>query len=391
MLVAACHQSPARPRAASSGGPTTGRTSTAAPSVPATTKAPAAGSAPAVGGGPWTSIAPGQVSTDFNSPPAGNYGFNTIVVDPTNPSVLFMGTNYQGLWKSTDQGATWVKINTGAGGDLLDQGRLWTLAIDPFNHNTLWTTSGYGAGGPLRSIDGGVSWSLLSVGAPIQNNDVYSIALDPYTPGHLLLAYHYAWTTDGTNSGVSESTDGGATWINHQPPAGSNWGAGNTVAFLNNSHTWLLGSQTGGIWRTVSSGASWTQVLGDPITHGGVNSLVSAGGALYLAHSTSVSKSSDNGVTWTDITSGLPDHTYETVVSDGTNLYTAPSFPIQNNVDGPWYYRPIAGGTWQPYGSQHTCYNGNCNGPVMGAYDPVNHIAYAVNWLGGVWKHQGRT
>ena len=95
------------------------------------------------GDGIWQQIAPPQVSADFNNP-SSNYGFNSIVIDPTNSSVLFMGTNYQGLWKSTDKGVTWAKISTGTGANLLDQGRLWTLAIDPFNHTTLWTTSGYG-------------------------------------------------------------------------------------------------------------------------------------------------------------------------------------------------------------------------------------------------------
>ena len=83
------------------------------------------------------------------------------------------------------------------GGRLLDQGRLWTLAIDPFNHNTLWTNSGYGAGGPLKSTDGGVSWTLLSAGPPIQNNDVSVISVDPFTPNHVLIGWHAPWSTGG--------------------------------------------------------------------------------------------------------------------------------------------------------------------------------------------------
>jgi hypothetical protein len=339
--------------------------------------------------GVWASIAPPGVSTNFNNP-ANNYGFNSMVLDPTDPRVLFVGTNYQGLWKSTNQGATWKKINTGAGGSLLDQGRLWTLAIDPFNHRTLWTTSGYGTGGPLKSTDGGVSWSLLPAGAPTQYNDVYSIELDPYAPGHVLMAWHSPWSTDSTNSGVSESHDGGSTWINHPPPPGSNWRAGNAAWFLNNSHTWLLGSQNGGIWRTTDSGAHWAKVRNENITHGGINALVRdpAGGYLYLATGVKIGISKDNGLTWID-SPGLSYNYYETVVSDGTNIYTAPSYPVPQYVDGPWYYMPIAGGTsWKPYNTQHTCAKGICNGIVMGASDTVHHTAYAVNFLGGVWKCQ---
>jgi hypothetical protein len=343
-------------------------------------------------GATWVSIAPPQVSTDFSNP-HDNYGFNSIVLDPINPRILFLGTNYEGLWKSADEGATWSKINTGAGGDLLDQGRNWTLAIDPFDHDTLWTTSGYGAGGPLKSTDGGVSWRMMPVGAPVQFNDVYSIQLDPNVPNHVLMAWHSPWTTDGTNSGISESTDGGITWTNHQPPAGSNWGAGNAAWFLDNSRTWLLGSQNGGIWRTANSGATWKKVLSQDMSHGGVNALVRDPTTrdLYLATRGTVEVSKDEGLTWTDSAGLVGSDYYETVVSDGTNLYTAPSFPIPKYVDGPWYYLPLNGGTsWKPYRSPDPCYQGNCNGPIMGAYDSVNHISYAVNWLGGVWKLQAK-
>jgi hypothetical protein len=202
------------------------------------------------------------------------------------------------------------------------------------------------------------------------------------------VAWHYPWTTDTVNSGVSESTDGGTTWTNHQPPSQSNWGAGNAAWFLNNSHTWLLGSQNGGIWRTTDSGAHWVMVRSENITHGGINALVRepASGVLYLATGVKIGISRDNGINWTD-PPGLSHNYYETVVSDGTNVYTAPSYPVPQYVDGPWYYMPITGTSWKPYNNQHTCANGICNGMVMGAYDSVDHIAYSVNWLGGVWKH----
>ena len=276
-------------------------TSTTAPaptvsstSTPSSLTTSVAVSGSSQGKGIWREISPPQVSIDPNNP-ANNYGFNTVAIDPTDPSILFVGTDYQGLWKSIDGGGTWAKLNTGSGGDLLDQGRVWALAVDPFDHNTLWATAGYGAGGPLKSIDGGVSWTKVAVGSPTQSDDVYSIYLDPYTPNHMLVAWHSPWSADNTNSGVSESSDGGTSWINHQPPAGSAWGAGNAAWFLDNSESWLLGSQNDGIWRTTDSGSTWAQVLTDPMNHGGVNSLVKIGSTYYLATSSGVHTSTDGG------------------------------------------------------------------------------------------------
>ena len=97
------------------------------------------------------------------------------------------------------------------------------MAIDPVNPQILYTTAGYGAGGILKSTDGGVSWvdvfSQSAQAKTIGTNDVYSIAIDPSNHSHLLAAFHYYWYSNQA-SGVIESTDGGTTWTIH-PPAGT--------------------------------------------------------------------------------------------------------------------------------------------------------------------------
>ena len=80
-----------------------------------------------------------------------NYGFQTLVMDPSDHRTLYVGTCYQGIWKTTDGGQTWAKADTGANGAQIDSGRNWTLAIDPFHPRTLYTTAGYGANGLWRS------------------------------------------------------------------------------------------------------------------------------------------------------------------------------------------------------------------------------------------------
>jgi len=347
--------------------------------------------------GQWLNIDIPGVSNNFNNP-ANNYGYNTVVVDPGHPNIVYVGTNYQGIYKSTDSGDSWTKIDTGAGASLVDGGRIWSLAMDPFNPTTLYAASGYGFGGPLKSTDGGVSWTHTfptsdATEQQLGTNDIYNVVLDPYTPNHLLASFHYYWSPGASDSGVIESTNGGQTWTIHKPPAGSGSGAGNSVWFLNNSATWLLGSQQAGFWRTTNSGANWTQVSTHNITHGGIYSLYQEpqSGVLYAAYWGGVMKSTNNGASWTDFSTGLPDAGYEAIISDGANFYTAPSFPIggdNGQAHGPWYSVPITGSTWSGYNIQQTCDSSNhvCNGPVMMARDATGGVIYAVNWLGGVWK-----
>lgn len=351
----------------------------------------------------WNQCAPAAWNSDFNFGSGNNFGMNSIVVDPVDQSVL-VGCCYQGIFKSFDQGASWTKWNTGTGGAHIDSGRIWSMSLDPLNHNTVWATAGYGDGGPLKSTDGGVSWATAYAGSPTQLNDVYSVAVDPYTADHVLATWHSAWTTDGVNSGVSESSDGGATWTHHQPPGGSSWGAGNAVFFLNNSASWLFCSQTGGIWLTTNTASTWTQVSTNNIGHGGLGSLWTnpANADLYLTTDSNVLRSTNHGATWTDISTGLTGsgagNHFDSTVTDGTNLYTLPSYPTDNYLDMPWQYMPIGGSSWTNYsvGSQHPSYTNpyspnatNSNGPVMGAYDSVHKIGYAVHWLAGVWRIQG--
>ena len=60
------------------------------------------------GDGPWEAIDPSCVKIRDFDDPANNYGAQTIVVAPSDPNVVMVGTNYQGVWRSTDRGDTWT-------------------------------------------------------------------------------------------------------------------------------------------------------------------------------------------------------------------------------------------------------------------------------------------
>src|SRR5947209_5563156 len=65
----------------------------------------------------WQKITPPKVTVNGSAFGGGNFGFQAIAVNPKSGAV-YVGTCYQGLWKSTNQGKTWAKVNTGTNGDM---------------------------------------------------------------------------------------------------------------------------------------------------------------------------------------------------------------------------------------------------------------------------------
>lgn len=346
---------------------------------------PTRSSANAIPNGTWQNITPRGVSLDYNNPPA-NYGTQIIQVDPSNPQVIYVGTCYQGLWKSTNGGTTWFKVNTGTNGSALD-GRLWSVALDQVNPQVVWVANGFGfQQGIWKSTDGGVDWQQMEP-SNLQSQtsaDVYSIVTDPYAANHVLVTFHESWgfgqnPTYGDSAGILESLDGGHSWIIHNPLP--DWGSADFVFFLDNSSTWLHATSNG-IWRTTDSGHTWSQVSQHPIQHGADQLYRARNGVLYIGGLHQIARSTDNGVTWTEVGPSSQDG-YNAVIGDGTCIFIQPA-NTGGNTTGPqpYYYSLESDGThWRPYNSQAFS-----DGPMSMAIDRTTNTIYSSNWDAGVWK-----
>ena len=99
-------------------------------------------------------------------------GLNAFVFDPTGANFYIAGTS--GVCRSSDGGKTW-QVNA-VGGSLSAE----TLLLDPTNPQTLYvgtSLNGTAGGGVFRSSDGGQSWEALGSGlAPVA---VTALAIDP--------------------------------------------------------------------------------------------------------------------------------------------------------------------------------------------------------------------
>lgn len=141
------------------------------------------------GGGGWSTM---------TVPDAGTGAWITpIIVDPSNPSHVYIGFNR--VHKSTDQGSTWTTIS-----GTLNSSDLTFMAIAPSNASTLYAGR---TNALYRTTDGGTNWSTMTVPTGSGYND---IVVSPTNPNTLWIV------RTGYNSGskVYKSVNGGSTWTN---------------------------------------------------------------------------------------------------------------------------------------------------------------------------------
>lgn len=147
--------------------------------------------------------------------------FRDILVDPTDSSTLYLGTNGGGVFRSTDAGVSWEVRNSGLPDIMGDPGRfnVLSLAADAQHPGVLYAGVADGDGpfgGIWWSEDGGDSWRRLAPG--MGDAVVWEIMVDPHHDGHLLA---------GTRSSLWEITvDPGLIFVDGLETGGADlWSA----------------------------------------------------------------------------------------------------------------------------------------------------------------------
>ena len=138
------------------------------------------------------------------SPDSPDY-ISAIAVAPGNADTIWVGHELGDLYRTTNGRASsvsWTRLTTPVSYLTV----LTHIAIDPFDPNTVYvTTGGFGEVHIIKSIDGGASWSIAtgSGDTALPDAPVYDLQIDPTTDSTLYAA---------TEVGVFVSKDGGASW-----------------------------------------------------------------------------------------------------------------------------------------------------------------------------------
>jgi len=252
-----------------------------------------------------------------------NFGFSSVaissmVIDPQNPSNIYAGTQ-SGVLKSTNNGRTWTAKNTG-----LTNLNVVAIVINPSTPSTLYVAvSGCcGGAGVYKTTNGGDNWNLRSTG--IIHTDLMSLAIDPVTPDTLYLGVSYCC---GTGSHLLKTTDGAGTWgfLGAPPPL-----VPLSLAIDPLNHTTIYAadsSNTGGIYKSTDSGATWQGAGLDqtgPFARSVVVSPLTAG-LVYADTGNGLFKSVNGGSNWTAIPNRIGKIVFDPV-SPSTVYLLAPNF-----------------------------------------------------------------
>jgi hypothetical protein len=323
-------------------------------------------------------------STSDNQTKGGPFA---MVVDPVNLGTVYSGTLLEGVWKTTDCGSTWTKIATGTHADDVNRGMNWTFGIDPQQPNVVYTNSGYGSNGLFKSTDGGVNWTDIwsadsqpELGKAFMYNFANVIAIDPGDHLHILLTFHEACLAPHPATCIAETFDAGSTWhlIDGEPSWNGN--EGQVIFFLDDSKTWLWGSQTNGFWRSGDSGKSWQEIKGMTTSHlQGSQILRTKAGSYFAAGADGIWTSSDGKAdNWKLVPDTGP--IVGGIVSDGTNMYASTCY--FGDFCNPRYLHSAEtdGKTWTALKSPEMSQGGNLG------YDKAHKLLYSSNLKAGLWR-----
>ncbi|MFE5492211.1 RICIN domain-containing protein [Streptomyces virginiae] len=182
-----------------------------------------------------------------------------LVIDPANHATLLLGTRKNGLWRSTDHGATWSQVSSFPVKDGASSGAgISFVTYGPAGSNTVYAGVNDTSTSLYRSTDGGSTWQAVS-GQPTGQMPQHGVVSGD---GSLYLSYSNSiGPMDATAGSVWKYTPSGGAWKNISPSQGNYGFSGLAVdpqkpstVMVTTLDRWWPEDE---IYRTTDGGGTW--------------------------------------------------------------------------------------------------------------------------------------
>ena len=262
-----------------------------------------------------------------------------IAVNPHNKSNWFIAVGSGGVWKTDNSGITWKPVF-----DNESSYSIGTITIDPNTPSTVWVGTGENVSGRhvgwgdgvYKSTNAGATWQNMGLE---KSEHIGRILVDPRNSDVVFVAAEGPLWSSGDERGLYKSTDGGKTWsapllidentgVTDMEFDPSNPDVIYAAAYQRRRKTWSLlsGGPKSGIYKSTDNGDTWKQI-------------------------TTGLPGADKGKIGLAVTPANPDLVYATIESDNRNkgFYKSTdkgeSWTKQNSYTsggtGPHYYQEI--------------------------------------------------
>ena len=258
---------------------------------------------------------------------------------------LYVGTIGEGLWRSTDGGATFVRACDG----MFVECHVRALAVHPRDPRVLYLGTEQGL---FRSDDGADNWRRVE--SPLDGLQLWSLLLLPHDPRVILAG--------ACPSRIFLSEDGGATWterkadIRQDCPRIMRTRVTALLADPVEPGTVWAGVEIDGLRRSRDGGRTWEKI-GQGLSSQDIHALAVVPGAgvtrrMFAATTNDLNLSTDGGATWRPLQIGtsMPWTYCRTLGQHGER----PEVLFLGNGDGPpgsvgvVGLSPDGGATWRP-------------------------------------------
>lgn len=254
--------------------------------------------------------------------------FRSLTVHPTDSNTVIIGTERNGVLKTTDGGQTWTRQRKGIRHiDSIGYPEFWDLAISKTSTSTLLAatldspgpiTGNYPSSmaGVYKTTDGGQTWSRINCG--LANSRITSVAIDPTSASRVVIGVEGGSPsfsdppTQYYDGGIYYTTDGGSNWspatVPGQVDKNGFWymltRGTSPITYTTFGMNYDNLSENVGFIRSTDGGKTWTAFASELKNLRITNFDISADGQTIYASPRDlqhIKKSTDGGATWTSI------------------------------------------------------------------------------------------